>query len=300
MTVTQAGLFLGAVAAAGISCIIAGLLRPRPDLGSALDRLAPTDLHTGPAPLSHPLGRRDRVGAWAMTRLPAALTRTTTAQDLDLIGWPVHRFYATKTVAAVAGLVVPAVLGLVLIVSGFGSVVLIPAVAGLVLAVAGWFLPDLIARDRAVAARLQFTQAVAAYLEMVALARVAAAGTRAAMTAGAQVVDSWPFRRISQELELSSYAGTPPWTALRTLGTQLQVPALTGVGDVMSLAGESGAAVHTALRARAAALRSALLTTAQDQANATTERMTMPGMAMAAIFIALLVAPALLRITGLA
>ena len=68
----------------------------------------------------------------------------------------------------------------------------------------------------------------------------------------------------------------------------------------MRLSGEEGAQVYATLRARAAAMRTALVTDDQARANATSEQMTVPAMAIGAVFVAMLIAPPLLRMTGLA
>ena len=59
--------------------------------------------------------------------------------------------------------------------------------------------------------------------------------------------------------------------------------------------GEEGASVYTNLRARSAAMRTAMLNDEIAEANAVGERMTIPGSLLGVIFMALLVAPSLLR-----
>ena len=82
---------------------------------------------------------------------------------------------------------------------------------------------------------------------------------------------------------------------MRTLGDDLALPELHDFADIMRLSGEQGASVYDNLRARADSLRSALLTEELAEANATGERMSIPGSTLGIVFMALLIAPALLR-----
>jgi len=66
--------------------------------------------------------------------------------------------------------------------------------------------------------------------------------------------------------------------------------------DIMRVAGHDGAAVYTTLRARAASLRTQLLTTATAQANAASEHMVVPVSLLGLCFMALLAYPAFIRI----
>jgi hypothetical protein len=79
------------------------------------------------------------------------------------------------------------------------------------------------------------------------------------------------------------------------LATELGLPDLDDFADIMRLGGEEGAGVYANLRARSAAMRTAMLNDEITQANAVGERMTIPGSLLGVIFMALLVAPSLLR-----
>ena len=74
------------------------------------------------------------------------------------------------------------------------------------------------------------------------------------------------------------------------------MPELGDLSDIMRLAGQEGAQVYEALRARGRSLRTAMLTREQARANAASERMVLP-VAMLALCFALLVAtPAMYRL----
>src|SRR3546814_2702739 len=94
------------------------------------------------------------------------------------------------------------------------------------------------------------------------------------MESAAEVADSWVFRRLSEELGRSRCSGLPPWDALHELAEELGLPELEDFADIMRLSGEEGAAVYGNLRARSAAIRTAMLNAEVAQVNAVGERMT--------------------------
>lgn len=96
------------------------------------------------------------------------------------------------------------------------------------------------------------------------------------MESAAEVGDSWVFTRLSEELTRSRWSGLPPWDALHTLAEELGLPELDDFADIMRLSGEEGASVYANLRARSAAMRTAMLNDEIAEANAVGERMTIP------------------------
>lgn len=149
-----------------------------------------------------------------------------------------------------------------------------------------------------VQARLEFTRALGAYIDLVALERNNGSGVRQAMEAAAGISDSWVFTRLAKELTRSRWSGLPPWDALHALADELGLPELDDFADIMRLSGEEGASVYTNLRARSAAMRAAMLNDEIAEANAVGERMSIPGSLLGVIFMALLVVPSLLRMFG--
>ena len=152
------------------------------------------------------------------------------------------------------------------------------------------------AGDDAKKARAEFSRALGAYIDLVALERASGSGARQAMEVAATVGDSWVFRRLAEELARSRWSGVAPWEALHTLGTELGLPELDDLADIMRLSGEEGAQIYANLRARSAGMRSAMLHHELGQANAINERLSIPMSLLGAIFLAMLVAPALLRL----
>ena len=219
----------------------------------------------------------------------------TPTRELALLRIPLARFYGDKIVMALMGLVIPPLLAFFFELIGLGFPIAIPPFASLGLAVVMFFLPNYNAVDDAQKARLEFARALGAYIDLVALERNNGSGVRQAMESAAEVGDSWVFTRLSEELTRSRWSGQPPWDALHALADELGLPELDDFADIMRLSGEEGASVYTNLRARSAAMRTAMLNDEIAEANAVGERMTIPGSLLGVIFMALLVAPSLLR-----
>jgi len=161
-----------------------------------------------------------------------------------------------------------------------------------------FMVPDYNARDDAKKARAEFSRALGAYIDLVALERHNGSGPRQAMEAAASVGDSWVFQRLSEELARTRWSGLTPWESLRALGAELGLPELDDLADIMRLSGEEGAQVYAQLRARSASMRAAMLNTEKAKANEIGERMSIPMSLLGVIFLAILVAPALLRVMG--
>ena len=73
---------------------------------------------------------------------------------------------------------------------------------------------------------------------------------------------------------------------------------LSDVAEVVAIAGDDGAAIAATLAAKADALRAEQLADARAAANAASEKLTLPGVALAFAFLLLICYPALARILG--
>ena len=291
----QFALASGALIAAGVVLLVVRLMPAEPDLAEALSRLTPTRGRANTVgPLTAARGK-ERIGVWAIRTLPPAVWVRTPTRELALLRIPQARFYGDKLAFAALGLVIPPLLAFFFGILGLEFPVAIPAIASLGLAIVMFFMPNYNAIDDARKARLEFTRALGAYIDLVALERNNGSGVRQAMEAAAAIGNSWVFTRLSEELTRSRWSGLPPWDALHSLAEELGLPELNDFADIMRLSGEEGASIYTNLRARSAAIRTAMLNDEIAEANAVGERMTIPGSLLGVIFMALLVAPSLLR-----
>ncbi len=290
----QLVILAGGLLGLGLTLLVVHALPAEPDLADALDRLSPQRSRSI-APATRPGSGKERIGLWALRVLPSSLWVRTPTRELALLRIPLARFYGEKLSFAGLGLVIPPLLAYFFDALGLGLPVAVPALASIGLAVLMFFLPNYNAIDDARSARLEFARALGAYIDLVALERNNGSGPRQAMEAAAAVGDSWVFTRLSEELTRSRWSGLPPWDALHTLAEELGLPELDDFADIMRLSGEEGTSVYTTLRARSASMRMAMLNEEIAQANAVGERMTIPGSLLGVIFMALLVAPSLLR-----
>jgi Flp pilus assembly protein TadB len=299
ITGLQLALAGGALIGLGVALLIWRLAPAEPDLRDALHRLAPDHTRHGTdAGVSAALDGRERLGVWAMKTFPAATWVRVPTTELALLRITPARFYGEKILYGLVGLFIPPLLTALFVALGFGVPRAIPVVATLGMAIGMFFLPDFNVRDDAKKARVEFVRALGAYIDLVALERNSGSGARQAMELAADVGDSWVFRRLTEELARSRWSGLAPWEALHHLAAELGLAELDDLADIMRLSGEEGAQIYTNLRARSASLRSSMLNAELAAANEVGERMSIPMSLLGVIFLAILIAPALLRILG--
>ena len=291
----QLALAAGALIGLGVALLVWRLTPADPDLGDALGRLSPE--HAKRRAVEAPASdTRERLGVWGMKTLPAGAWGTIPVQELALLRTPVSRYYGEKIMFALLGLAIPPLLTTFFILLGARLPIVIPAVATVGLATVMFFLPNYNVRDDAKKARAEFARALGAYIDFVALERNSGAGPRQAMEVAARVGDSWVFRRLGEELARTRWSGLTPWDALHGLALELGLPELDDLADIMRLSGEEGAQIYRSLRARSAGMRSAMLATEKAKANEVGEKLSIPMSLLGVIFLAILVAPALLRV----
>ncbi len=294
------GLMIGLAAA----LFVYRLAPSDPHLGDVLDRLAPepptrTALRDGGANAAVTSGTvADRVGAWALRTLPGGAWVRTPHRDLAILQISETRFYGEKVLWAGLGLILIPGLSTFLTLIGLPIPLAVPTLGSIVLATAGWFVPNYNAVDDAKRARVEFLRALGAYIELVALERRSGASGHQALAVAADVGDSWVFTRIATELRRARYASRAPWESLHDLSDELGVPELDDLADIMQQSSQDGAQIYTNLRARATALRSAMLSAEIGKANAASERMYIPASLLGVVFMAILITPALLRFTA--
>ena len=298
----QLAILAGGLVGLGVALIVWRLTPADPDLGDALNRLSPNRTGSradlGQAAGRRPSDARERLGLWGMKTLPAGAWGSVPVKELAILRIPVSRFYGEKLMFAGLGLLAPPLLATFFTLLRLPVPVVIPVIASLGAAVVFFFLPDYNARDDAKKARAEFARALGAYIDLVALERNSGAGPRQAMEAAADVGDSWVFRRLGEELARTRWSGLTPWDALRNLADELGLPELQDLADIMRLSGEEGAQIYSNLRARSAGMRAAMLGAEKAKANEVGERMSIPMSLLGVIFLAILVAPALLRVMG--
>jgi hypothetical protein len=294
----------GATVGLGVTLVVREFLPTQPDLGAALDRLQPPTLTRAvPSPTLADAGQEEgtsslevRVGALLQRHLTRLPFLRLPVQELNLLRSPVPQFLGQKVLMGLLGLLFPWLFTVVAAAMGQPLPIGVPALAGLLLGAVLFLTPDLDVRRKATAARAEFARATAAYTDLTALERAAGAGATQALEQAATIGDSWVFLRLREELIRARLSGVPPWEGLHALATELALPELSDLADIMRLSGEQGAAVADTLRARSRGLRGALLTAEQARANEDSERLVIPVALLGLIFLVILGAPAIVRI----
>ncbi|WP_129337192.1 type II secretion system F family protein [Cellulomonas endophytica] len=286
----------GALVGTGLTVTAAGLWPAAPDLRATLDRLLPSDLSHPTA--ARPPKRGAAVHARALPPVVDAFGLARFRTDLRILGLTPLDLAAKKLTLAGVGLAFPTLLSALLLLAGIQLPFAVPAVASLVLAGMLFWVPDLQVRRDSAAARTATRYATCTYLELVAMERIADAGVSEALDRAAAIATTPPFARIADALLRAELSGRPSWDGLRDLSTQTGVVELGDLADIVAVAGHDGAAIYTTLRARAASLRTQLLTQATATANAASEHMVVPVSLLGLCFMALLGYPAFVRILG--
>jgi Flp pilus assembly protein TadB len=174
---------------------------------------------------------------------------------------------------AIAGLLLPAVAGLLLVAAGLSLSPLVPLWVAVLLGVGGFFLPDMVVRSEARERRAEFRQVLAAFTQVVALSLTSDSGLETALRAGAGAGTGSGFERLRSALRQASFGAETPWTALSRLGRELGVQELEELGARVSLAGHDGARVAESLTTFATTLRTRRLAEVEGQDRVASEKM---------------------------
>jgi len=295
MTSLQYVIAAGALIGAGLWALVWRLAPARPDLAQTLAMLSPVTSHDR---TESPSRGWEAVGAWGLAKLPDRI-RPVPAKDLALLSLTPASFIAKKMIYALVGLLAPGVIGTCAILFGLPIPWAVPAIVSLAAAAACFVLPDLEVRAKASRARREFSRALACFVDLVALERSCGSGTRQALDMAAGIGDSWVFRRLRECLDHSTWAGLTAWDGLRQLADDLNLPELSDVADIIRLSGAEGAGIHRILRAKARSMRESITTSELTRSNEANERMSVPVSVLGIIFLAILIGPALLSMTGL-
>jgi len=306
----------GALLGLSVFWVLRQLLPSPPHLASALDRLHVSPLDavqalTAERDSARSVQRvsreaasadlRDRLGARVAHLVRGVTVLQPHQQELRLLGTSTNEWFGEKAVWALLGLLSPALFYIVASLPALatGTTPLLPPqlplILGPLVGVLAWFVPDLQLKGRVSAARQEFSRAIAAYIEFVALERRAGIGPAQALENAADVAQSWPFQRLQQQLLRCAWSGIRPWDGLHELSRDVGVPELGELAETMRLSSDEGANVYATLRARATSLRNAQVTIDQTEANAATERINGPLGLLVMMFAVFIIGPMLLQ-----
>jgi Flp pilus assembly protein TadB len=238
--------------------------------------------------------RAGRPVARYLVNLPLLPTRV--RADLAVLGRSPERHLAEKVTLGLFGLLlVPAFAG-VLALGGTSIAWVVPLWAAVILAAGGFVLPDLGIHTEATKRRADFRHALGSFLDLVVIALAGGAGVEGALTEAAGIGSGWAFAPLRRALEEARLTRTPPWGPLGRLGDELGIHELSELAASVALAGAEGAKVRASLAAKATSIRSHALADAQANAEAMSERMSLPVVVLFAGFLLFVGYPALAHV----
>ncbi|WP_435581612.1 type II secretion system F family protein [Amycolatopsis thermoflava] len=291
-------LLWGAGLGVGLWALVVYVFPPRPPLRGLVDRL-----HATPAPPPILAADSDgwalRVGRPFIKPLAAlGLPNRKLRNDLAVTGKRIEHHLAEKATLALTGLLLPILMQLLLVVADVGLGWEVPAVASLLFALGGFLLPDISVRQEAERRRSTFRHALSAYLNLIRVLLAGGAGVDGALSDAVNIGKGWAFQQLRRALVTAKLTRATPWSTLGQLGTELDVHQLSELAASVSLAGTEGARVRASLAAKAAALRTRELTDAEGEAQAATERMSLPVVMLFGGFLIFIGFPALASVLG--
>ena len=214
--------------------------------------------------------------------------------ELALVGRPLEQHVAWLVLAAVVGFVAPPLALSVL--QGAGVVSLgwfVPLLAAIGGAVLGPFVVHTATVDQAEQVRSDLRYQVSAYLDVVTMLLAGNTGYEGALEQAAHAGDGRLFAELRRRMRESGARGSSLTEALRQTGADFGLDELDQIAATAALSAAEGAPVARTLAAKCATLRSALATEQESEARLRTSRLTTPIVAMALIFMALVIYPAL-------
>ena len=272
---------------------------------TSLENLSRTMSRPMAAPLSAParrgfaarIGRPvvDRVDVEALAGHPRW---SRLRADLAIAGRTWDDLASETIVAGAVSLFVPPLLWLAADRVGIDVPLGVPVALAVVLLPVACGLPVGLLLRTARRRRRHVRSVLGTFLDLVVLGLAGGVGVEGALFSASRASSDWALRRMARALSKAQDAGQSPWLALGALGEELGVEELVELSATLQLAGSEGARVRQSLSARAAALRRHEQADAESQANATTERLFLPGALLLVGFLLFVGYPAFSRIIG--
>lgn len=291
------GVLWGAAVGFGLWVTLRGVVVSRRPL-----RVAMADLERPRWSTALPPGAswRGPLQRWALDLV--ARTRTgsdSIGQDLIVMDRALGDHALEKVAVGGVGFVLPIGVSTLVSIAGVGVSAGLTFLCAGALAVGGFVVPDLVLHAHAERRRREARLAIGAFIDLTTIILAGGGGVETALDAAASSGDGWAFEQIRSALARARLNRQSPWSALDRLGADLGVPELAELASSMTLAGESGAKVRRSLAAKAVSMRDHELAEAHAEAEAATERMAGPVVAMLIGFILLIGYPAAANVLAL-
>ncbi|MGH8877024.1 MAG: type II secretion system F family protein [Stackebrandtia sp.] len=286
-----AAIAMGAICGTGIVLIVKHWRPPIPDLATEVDTYAPLAAARQPQPTTprRAWSQRasDTVHRWGV--VPQQLR-----DDLAAVDTPVSAFIAQ--LAKHASIAASAALMAHVAAQATGTGPRMPLwILPAAVALAVWLNVRSVA-ERAKQARTCYRRALSLYVDLVVIALAGGAGIDEALGNAADQSDTREFAAIGACLETAAIQRRSCWDTLAELGSRIGVTEYSQLAATVGLAGSEGAKIRESLTARAQTMRTRHLTDTRADAEAATERTSLPTVGLLAAFLLLLGYPAMTAI----
>jgi len=275
----------------GAWLMLSGWRQPRPRLGRAISHLRRPAAATTLAAQDSP-GALTAVGAFVERR--ASTWTRAWAQPLRLVDRGVEVHVGYLVLAALGGLVIPAVIVGGLQALGVLSLgIWIPAALSLVCAVLAPMLLHSTTMATSAEVALDLRHQLGAYLDMVTMLLAGNSGYEGALDQAARAGDGMLFRELRRRMREAGTTGQSFVRALERVADDYGIVELEQVAATATLSAAEGAPVARSLAAKCSTLRSTLAAEQEADARVRNDKVTPPLVAMALLFMALIIYPAL-------
>jgi Flp pilus assembly protein TadB len=275
---------------AGAWLASSGWRQPRPRLDRAMAHLRRPAATTpsGEAP-----GALVSIGSFVERHGASTWTRAWT-QPLRLVGRSVETHLGYLVVAAGTGFAIPAlVLGLLQALGLLSLGIWIPASLSAVGAVVAAWLVHSTTMAASADVALDLRHQLGAYLDMVTMLLAGNTGYEGALDQAARAGDGLLFRELRRAMREAGATGQSLVRALDRVADDYGIVELAQVAATATLSAAEGAPVARSLTAKCSTLRSTLAAEQEADARVRNDKVTPPLVAMALLFMALIIYPAL-------
>ncbi len=215
-------------------------------------------------------------------------------QSLRLAGRDLPTHVGTLVIAALVGLITPALLLALLHLTGWVSIGLfVPVGVSLLGAALAPFGVHSDAMSRSDDLRIDVRHQLSAYLDMVTMLLAGNTGHEGALEQAARAGDGLLFIELRRRMREVGTTGESLVRALALVGNDFGVVELEQVAAAAQLSASEGAPVARTLAAKCSTLRSTLAAEQEASARVRNDKVTPPLVGMALLFMALIIYPAL-------
>ena len=277
---------------AGTWLVVGGWRQPRPTLQRAMAHLHRPGTVTSPSTTA-PSGLAANVGAFVDQRV-APTWILAWKQPLALVGRSVETHVGYLVLASLGGLVVPALL--LAILQGLGIVSLglwVPAAFSVACAIVAPIVVHSTTMTASAEVAVDLRHQLGAYLDMVTMLLAGNTGYEGALDQAARAGDGLLFRELRRAMREAGATGQSLVRALEHVADDYGIVELEQVAATATLSAAEGAPVARSLAAKCSTLRSTLAAEQEADARVRNDKVTPPLVAMALLFMALIIYPAL-------